>query len=222
MPIQLIDNPTERTTAATDVLLALVALGSIFYLRLAGGSDPWKTTLWSGAFGLLALGAALGAVAHGLEMSAPTNRRLWQPLNLVLGLVVALFAVGVIYDLWGVIAARRALPWLLGGGLLFFGATQRLPGGFLLFILYQGVAMLFALGTYGWLALTGQLAGAWLMVAGVALTLTAAAVQASQTATLHIRWPFDHNGLYHVIQMVAVLFLAAGLQAALVSGGGSP
>lgn len=215
MPIQLIDNPTERTSAVTDALLALVALGSIFYLRLEGGSDFWKTALWSWAFGLLALGAALGAVAHGLELSAPTNRRLWQPLNLVLGLVVALFTVGVIYDLAGMTAARRALPWLLGGGLLFFFATEYLRGGFLLFILYQGIAMLFALGAYGWLALTGQLAGAWLMVAGVALTLTAAAVQSSHALLFTFFWPFDHNGLYHVVQMVAIFALVTGLRVSL-------
>jgi hypothetical protein len=215
MQIQLIDSPTGRTTAATDALLALLAWSSLFYLNYFRQNDPWKVSLWSWAFGLLALGAALGAVAHGFKMSTKTNRRLWQPLNLALGLVVALFTAGVIYDLWGVSAARQALPWLIGAGLLFFGATQRLAGGFLLFILYQGTAMLFALGAYGWLAATGQLAGAWLMAVGVSLTLTAAAMQAGRTVSFTFIWQFDHNGVYHLIQMMALPALVVGLRAAL-------
>jgi len=33
LQIRLIDSPTERTTAATDALLALFALSSLFYLN---------------------------------------------------------------------------------------------------------------------------------------------------------------------------------------------
>jgi uncharacterized membrane protein len=47
LQIRLIDSPTERTTAATDALLALLALSSIFYLNYFRQNDPWKVSLWS-------------------------------------------------------------------------------------------------------------------------------------------------------------------------------
>ena len=97
--MKFIDIPTEQTTAITDVFLALVALGCLRYLRQIGTGNPWKTNLWSWVFGLLALAAILGAIAHGFQMSRKLNNLIWQPLNLSLGITVALFVAAVIYIL---------------------------------------------------------------------------------------------------------------------------
>jgi hypothetical protein len=217
--IEFIDIPTERTCAVTDLLLALVALGCVLYLaRIGLARDPLKTKIWIAAFGLLAFAAGLGAVAHGFKMSAQLNRRLWQPLNLALGLAVAMFVVGVIYDRWGPAAARRALPVLLAVGVAFFAVTLLVPGTFLVFILYEAAAMLFALVVYLLLAVGGQLPGAWAMVAGVAITIVAAGVQASSGLRVKVIWEFDCNGLFHLIQIGGVLVLILGLRIALLAG----
>ena len=214
--MEFIDIPTERTTAATDAILALLALVSLFYLRRIGASrDPYKTGIWSWAFGLLALASALGAVAHGFEMSERTNSLFWQPLNLALGLTIALFAVGVVYDLWGQAAARRILPVLIAIGVAFYGITRLIPGSFLVFVLYEAVAMLFALGAGIWLALRGHAPGAWWMAAGVLITIVAAGIQASEAVYVTLIWPFDYNGIFHIVQMAGLLVLDAGLRVAL-------
>ena len=133
--MRFINIPTEQTTAVTDVLLALVALASVFHLSHIGAeSDTFKAHIWSWAFGLLAFASALGAIAHGFQMSEQLNSLLWKPLNLALGLTVAMFAVGVVYDLWGLAAARRVLPILIGIGVVFFSVTVVVPGSFLVFI----------------------------------------------------------------------------------------
>jgi hypothetical protein len=211
--LSLSDNPIERTTAATDALLVGVALAGLIYLQAVGQAAPWKTNLWSGVLLCLALAAGLGAIAHGIELSETRRQQVWQPLNLALGLLVSLFVIGVAYDLWGQSTAQRLLPWLIASGLAFFGVTLLRPGTFLLFISYQSVAMLFALVAYGRLATTGQVAGAWLMVGGVLLTMIAAGVQAGRVGSFTLIWPFDHNGLYHLLQTVAVVILLAGLRA---------
>ena len=216
--MQVIDIPTEQTTAITDAVLMLLALGCVLYLRRIGRRDLWKTNVWSWAFGLLALAAALGTVAHGFKMSAGANNLVWQFLNLALGLTVALFTVGVIYDRWGRASARRVGPLMLVISLTFYGVTWAIPGTFLIFIIYETLAMLFALGVYGWLALKRRLPGAGLMTSGVLITMIAAGVQAGGSASLTFIWPFDHNGLYHSIQMVGVLALVAGLRSALLAG----
>jgi hypothetical protein len=118
---QFIDSPTERSTAVTDVILALLAIGCAAYLWSIGDQDPWKATLWTSAFCLLALAALLGSMAHGFKMSSRTNTLFWQPLNLALGLTVAVFVVGVINDLWGRTAAETSLPVMIVIGIAFFG-----------------------------------------------------------------------------------------------------
>jgi hypothetical protein len=217
MKLAFIDTPTERTTAATDGILALLALGCGLYLLWIGQQAPWKANLWASALGLLALSATLGAIAHGFKMSAKTNAFFWQPLNLALGLIIALFVVGVTYDFFGVGVARQALPLMIGVSIVFFVTTRIIPDTFLVFVVYQAGAMLFALGVYGWLAITRQLDGAWLMVVGVLATTIAAGAQASKAISLSLFWKFDHNGVYHLIQMVGVVLLTAGLQATLLA-----
>lgn len=220
--MKFIDIPTEQTTAITDAILALLALGCIIYLWQIGQSDTWKTGLWAAAYGLLALAAGLGAIAHGFQMSATNSWWFWHPINMALGLLVALFVVGVIYDWWGPAAAQRIVPIMLGVGLLFFGLTIFFSDLFIVFIIYEAAAMLFALGVYGWLAVTGQLPGAGWLAAGVLATIIAAGVQAGWNGRenpITLIWQFDQNGVYHLIQMIGVVLLLIGLRAALLAEG---
>lgn len=216
--VEFVDTPTEQTTAITDAILAVLALAGAGYLHQIGPQHPFKANLWAWAFGLLALSAFLGTVVHGFKMSEATRALLWHPLFLSLGLTVALFVVGVIFDLWGQAAAQRALPVMIAVGVGFFGLTRLWPNTFLVFIIYEAVAMLFALAGYLWLAANGRLDGAWFMVAGILVTMLAAGVQAANVGPFTLIWPFDHNGTYHLLQMVGLVLLLAGLRAALLSG----
>jgi hypothetical protein len=215
--MDFIDSPTEQTTAITDVILMIMAVAAAVYLRQIGLANPWKSRVWVWAFGLLAVAAALGAVVHGFVLSEETYTALIQPLNFTLGMLVALFVVAVVFDLWGRAVAGRVLPFALLTGVGFFALTLVWPDRFLVFIIYEILAMLFALGGYILLAGRGTLAGAWLMVAGVFVTIVAAAVQVSKAVSFTLVWPFDHNGIYHLIQMVAILLLVAGLRRSLQS-----
>jgi hypothetical protein len=102
---------------------------------------------------------------------------------------------------------------MLAVGVGFFALTQLLSGTFLVFVLFQAVAMLFALGAYGCLAVKRRLAGAWWMAGGVLVTLLAGAIQATGSLPFTLVWPFDHNGVYHFVQMVGLLLLTVGLGA---------
>ena len=215
--MQFIDIPTEQTTAITDAILAVLAVGCMWYLWRIGRHNRWKTGVWMAAFGLLALGAALGAIAHGFKMSPRVNNLFWQPLYLSLGLTVAMFVVGVIYDVWGRRASRRSLWPMLIVGLAFYGVTRLFPGTFRVFIVYEALAMLFALAVYLWLVWKKRLTGAGLIALGILVMIIAAAVQATKTLSVTLIWPFDYNGLYHLIQMAGVLLLFAGLRSALLS-----
>jgi len=209
--VKFVGSPTERTTALTDVLVAIVAAAASVFLLARGAGHPFKADIWSAAFGLIALSAALGALSHGIVLTDRIQSRIWRVINLSLGAAVSLFAAGVVYDLLGLAAARRLLPLMLAAGGVFFLITCRYPQIFFVFILYEAAALLFALGAYGWLTWRGSCPGAAWMTAGVSLSLAAAAIQASPRIMVNIIWPFDHNGVFHLVQAAGLLLLLRGL-----------
>jgi hypothetical protein len=205
-------SPTEATTAATDAVLAAVCLALLLRLARDAGGPRWKKQIWGAVFTVLAAGSVLGAIAHGVDWTPATRERLWQPLYLTLGLTVALFGVGALGDWRGERAARTALPWAVAAAAGFFAATQLSPRGFDLFIAYEAVVMSLALAIYARLWLVRQARGATRVAGGIVLTLLAAAIQ--QTAwTVRLYWPFDHNGLFHLVQMAAMFVIASGIHA---------
>jgi hypothetical protein len=209
--MQLNPSATELTTAATDAALGLLCLGVLLRLGAIDVSATWKRALWCWVFGLLVVASVLGTVVHGLELSESARSVLWRPLYLSLGLTVALFLVGGIYDWRGEAAARALLPWAVGIGVSFFALIQLSSGAFLIFVVYEGAAMLATLAMYVYLSTTGRLAGAGMITVGIGLSIVAAAVQAS-ALSVRLIVPFDHNGLFHLVQLTATAALANGLR----------
>ncbi len=213
--LQLIDVPTERTTAATDVLLGVAALGCAVWLLSFRAVQPFKSWIWAVAFVCLAVAALVGAGIHAFQLDRATRAGLWIPVNLSLGLTMALFAVGAIHDGWGQDTAQRTLPVMLLAALLFFAATRIFAVNFGLFLAYEACAMLLALGVYGWLLIRGGYPGAGWMVAGVLLSILAAVLQAIRSLRVTLIWEFDNNGVFHLVQLVAVVVLLVGLHLSL-------
>ena len=214
--MEFIDVPTEQTTAITDIVLAVIAAGCAVYLRKVGRNEPWKANVWSWSLSLLAFAAVLGFVAHGFKMSDKLNSLVWKPLDLSLGMVIALFVVGVIYDLRDRDAARIVLPWMVAAGAVFYVVTLIRPRTFLIFIVYEAVALCFSFCVYVALAIRKRLPGAWLMTAGILVSILAACIQAGESIHIHILWQFNHDGVFHIVQIFGVILLTAGLRQAFV------
>ena len=201
---------TELTTAATDALLGLLCLALTAWLALSPVPVVWKRNLWMVVLLCMAAGSLLGAVAHGFALSDATRALLWKPLYFALGLAVALVVVGATYDWWGEPTARWLLPWAVVAAIGFFAASQLLGGAFVIFIVYEGVATLTACAIYTGLAWR-ETPGAAAVAIGLALSLMAALVQVS-SLSLQVLVRFDHNGLFHLVQMVAVLIMSIGIR----------
>ena len=210
--LQIETDKREQTTAATDLMLAGTALGAIWRLRTGRG---WRARLWQLAFGLLALSSLLGAIIHGLRLSAATRERLWQPLNALLALIISFFLALAIGDRWGESVSRCISPALISTVPAFVWISRRFQRGFLTFIIYETVAMTIALAIYIDLAYRYRFPGASKIASGILVTILAAAIQNS-SMELHIRdLIFDHNGLFHLVQMVGLLFLMEGARASI-------
>jgi hypothetical protein len=208
-----IEIPTEQTTAFTDLVLSIIAVGFAFYLARSEKNvgSRFRTRIWTLILLFLGLSAGLGAVAHGFEMSDSLNRWVWHPLNLGLGMTIAFFVVAVVKDVWGRKQAGKMIWAMVTASMLFFLVTVFIPGSFLVFIIYEALAMLGAFIAYFLLTLRKKLPGAGLISLGILLTIIAAGVQASEAVNFTLIWEFDHNGLFHMIQMIALPFLVLGV-----------
>jgi hypothetical protein len=208
---------TELTTAWTNIPLGLVALGGMLWVWRRRVLHPLKAALWAGMFGSLMVACDLGIVAHGFELAPETSKLIWRIINAALALTVTCFAAGAALDGWGTPAARRMLPGLLGLGAAFFFYATFGSETFLPFILYEGAAMLFCLAVYATRAAQTRLAGAAWMTAGVAITMLAAVLQATGAVTFVLVVPFDHNGVFHLVQLPGLLCLLIGLRRGLAN-----
>jgi uncharacterized protein DUF6962 len=208
---------TELTTSATDALLGGVCVIVALRLGATETAATWKRALLAWIFGLFAFASFLGALAHGFVLSQPVRSAIWSPLYLSLGVAVALFVVAAVYDWRGEASARRLLPWAAAVGCAFYAFVQLAGGSFLIFVAFEAVALIAAFVAYTGFAVRGRLAGAGLIAAGIGFSLVAAAIQATSLST-RLVVPLDHNGLFHLLQTVAVLVLADGVRRNLAAG----
>jgi hypothetical protein len=206
---ELIASATERTTAATDLLLAVAAFVGAWHVRRRGPASL-AVRIWSCALVAAGLASVLGTITHGFVMSAALREWLWQPLFLLLGATVACFVAGAVADGYGPRPGRVVLALMLVAALGFYVATRLSGGEFVVFVLFQAAGLLAALGIYLRLVARRR-PGAWLVAAALALSLAAGAIQADQSLALSFVWEFDHNGVYHLVQLGGLALLVAGL-----------
>ena len=206
----LIEIPIEQTTAATDLLISVVAVAAILYLWRSGpaGLRGW---LWRSVFVWLAAASLLGAIAHGLVLDEAVLKWIWRGTYLALAIVVATFLLAAIRDVFGDRTALRALPLLIVIAVGFFAWFITDPENFRPFIMYEATAMLLSLAGFLWLSWQGTLAGAGWIAASIVVNIVAAVVQASRAVSFTLVWSFDHNGVFHLIQILGIALLIRGL-----------
>jgi len=210
--MSFVTSPTELSTSVTDAMLAIECVLIIAWLARTATANSWRAKLWCWVFGLLAFTAALGALAHGIELSAAVRTALWKPLYLSLGVLVALFVIGAVYDWQGQAVAKRLVPWGIAMGAVFFVITELLRGAFIIFVLYEALALLSALTIYTFLAAKRRTKGAAIIALAIVLNLAAAGVQASHVSLRVFSYPLDHNGVFHLVQVLGTATLALGVR----------
>lgn len=141
----LVRSPTELTTSATDLFLAIECVFIMIVLYRTPAGDLWRTSLWCWVFGLLTFSSFLGAVAHGLDMQASIREALFLPIFLGLGAVVALLAAGALLDWYGRDRAKRFLWLSVSVTIIFFVLVRLFDGAMILLVIIEALAILFAL-----------------------------------------------------------------------------
>jgi len=207
-----IDIPAEQTTAFTDLILSVLAVVTATYIARKGGIlDTFRKNIWFYAFLFLSLAAVVGSIAHGFDMSDRLRDGIWNIINFSLGMTIALFLVGTIRDLKGDAFSLKFLYVMITVSIVFFVVTVLIPGIFLVFIIYESIAMVCALGTYCYLYFKQRYPGSGLIAIAILITMVAAAIQATEAIKFTLIWEFDFNGLFHMVQMIALPFFAIGI-----------
>ncbi|HJS76214.1 MAG TPA: hypothetical protein VJ778_02290 [Burkholderiales bacterium] len=185
---------SEPMTLATDYLLGAVTAS--LCVRLARNRQSQKSrTFWALAFAAVALAAFLGGTWHGFLQ----GKLVWKATLLAAGgASFAMLAGSAFAVLSG--TPRAVVLALASAKFLVYAAVMLTRDEFLFVAIDSGIAftLVAALHLWRW--------NAWI-VAGVAVSVLGALVQASGLAPHR---HFNHNDLYHVIQVAAMLLLYRG------------
>jgi len=76
---------------------------------------------------------------------------------------------------------------------------------------------LFAFVSYLVLAISRKLRGSLLMALAILITMIASGIQAIGTIHIRVIWELDNNGLFHIIQMLGLIFFLLGLRSGFLS-----
>lgn len=153
---------------------------------------------WTLAFAALAAGALLGGTYHGFRFAW-----LWQPTVLLVGVASFGMLAGSAYTTTSG-NVRRALVIAAAVKLALYEAWMLGHDAFLFVVADTASAML-AVAALHLLALDNP-STRWIL-GGVLVSLIAAGIQAGRLA-LHEH--FNHNDLYHVVQIAAMCLYYAG------------
>lgn len=198
----------EIATMVTDFVIAAICVFFAVILERSTGSLASARGMWGLSFVFTGIAATVGGVVHGfaLHLSADVKQRLWKGTQYTMGLTALAILVAAV-----VAFADAALqPWLVGLAVakcVWYATVVRRRDDYAIVVIDYGASMLAltVLAVMGWVR-TAAPAAPWLL-AGVAVSAAAVAVQIRRVAP-HPR--FNHNDLYHAVQMVALYLFYRG------------
>jgi len=211
MPLQI----NEPATMITDYLIVAECawLVSLLVKRFPDIATPHRRPreifYWAVVFVAVAMTALLGGTRHGFGAYLGTTlaafiqvTTLWSLSLTALGLSLAGLHLAFVPGL-----PRRCLGFLFVVKALGFAAWAAANPIFLVGLIDYLSALLFAACCWAWSKAPAQAKGYFF--AGLAVSLVAGAIQALKLAPAE---HFNHNDLYHVVQMVGLwLFYKAAV-----------
>jgi hypothetical protein len=195
---------TEPVTLATDYALAAVCLwaGARLYMK---GESQRSRAFWGAACLALGFSALLGGTYHGFQQSIPNFAAswLWKFTVLLIGLAsFCMLAGSATASTAG--ALRKVILVFAVAKLAAYEGWMLRHDQFIWAITDTATTMAAVLVLF---ALRHRASGARWILAGVAASAAAALAQAS---ALDLQEHFNHNDLYHVVQIAAIALFYRG------------
>jgi len=200
---------TEPMTMITDYAMGglAVALATRLLADAAAGGQL-SGRLWAAALAMTAAAAFLGGTYHGFvqEMPGAAGRAMWKTTLLATGigsacLLAAAVTAASTGSLWRVLVA------VVAAKLAFYAWTVTTKDSFTLVIVDYGAALIAVVVAAWVIRPSGLTPATWWIRAGVGVAVVAGVIQWARLAP-HAR--FNHNDLFHVVQMASIYLLYRG------------
>ncbi len=200
---------TEPMTILTDYILAVFTITLAVFLYRAGRQQRQVSIkLWAAAFVATAIAAIVGGTAHGfaLYLGHLSKAIIWKATVISIGIASFFMLAGTIIasvkkPVSRFFLAAALIKFLIYAVWMVFHDEFR-------FVIYDYAPAMFGvifLQLYVFVKGQGKSAG-WI-IAGIFVSFAAAGIQLSGF-TIHQH--FNHNDLYHVIQIGAIYLLYKG------------
>ncbi len=199
----------EPMTFLTDYVLGAVSLWLSVRLFAHGRREGQRAvTFWATGFAMLGIAALTGGAYHGLPLvlGQTAAKILWKATVYSIGLASLLFFTSAVMATVTK-PLRRWLLYLAAAKLLVYGTWMSFHDAFAYVIYEYSPTLVVILALQVYAGFKRKAASAPWVVAGVLLSFAGAAIQMSGLAPHR---HFNHNDLYHVIQIVAMIALYKG------------
>lgn len=199
----------EPMTVFTDLLIAGAAAYFAVELNRKFNVTLMNTTWhWVRVFCFLSLGSLLGAVSHGIGpwFSEGVRDWIWKSTTLSIGLVSFFFILAGLYRVF----PYATVQWLRWLPLLALGAYTVMilkDPRFINVVKFYAPSLTLVLLIMVYSAWGTSAPGAGKIAIGIGISFIAAGAQVSGW-DLHRN--FNHNDLYHVIQLVGMFYIYRG------------
>ncbi len=209
---------TEPTTMLTDYALAAVAgYLAVKQWKFGREADHKSVQVWSLAFFMLAAGAVLGGTSHGfaLHLSEFSQAFFWKATVFSIGLTSLFLLCGALISAF----RRPALNWFMAfafGKFIIYAVWMSFHDDFIYVVIDYLPSMLVVVGLQIYTAISRQTPSSKWLISGILISFIAAGIQMSGF-DLHSN--FNHNDIYHTVQIVAMFVLHAGVMRMTDAGG---
>jgi hypothetical protein len=196
----------EPMTVLTDILLAAAAVfGGV---KIYSVSATPVHLYFSLSFFLIALGTLAGATIHAVRHTSLVSwvPLLWRITGIAVGTSVTAMLAATAYHTMPADYAD-VLRWTILGLSIIYAGYIWWDYRFRNVIVFYSICMVLVLGAMGLNYVATGSPGAKLIAVGVLISFGAAAVQRSG---FKLARHFNHNDLYHVIQLVGLYFFYKG------------
>ncbi|MFQ6612865.1 MAG: hypothetical protein ACE5D2_07155 [Fidelibacterota bacterium] len=199
----------EPMTVFTDLLIMVcgiwfaLELREYYQVRLMNVHWHFSNAMW-----FVALAGLLGAVYHGLGPYFPEGIRslIWKLTLVTIGFTSFALVMATFYHIFS-FNMVQILRWVLTLLIIGYLAVIYRNESFTNAILFYGTAMVFILFVMLYSRFILHRAGTGLIVIGILVAFTGAAVQISR---ISLHKYFNYNDLYHLIQIVSMCLLYRG------------
>lgn len=194
---------TEQTTAATDLISAIISLSlGLLLLKF----QKLNFIYWRWFFIFFAVAALFGAIAHGIIISDFLKAALWHGIYFSLGIAMA-FLLATCLPI-----KRKFFAFSISLGVLFYLTTVFISSSFVVFVVYAIPILLIALSVNIYRYIQTHKSSLLVMSSGIITIILSGVVQALFKGEVQFIWLFDHNGLSHIVQTIGMIVLYIGIK----------